>query len=233
MHDHVIPGVTLSSLLCTLLLIIIIKQREFSLSPISYIAPLINRNIFSTKVSTELTEINVIYLYGIVLVSIRRRTTDWTEIGESNPPIRFAFRLFNDWLFLLLVYRLRRRKKRMYQRISTDTDLSVKEKKRKGKKKKNVDQSRDIFALIKRSSSQTDRYRSCKSVVEKGERIYTCSLPLSAKWKHGIARCSITQVSRLLSLLRVTTTNVREFPGVLGNFSRFIRKKKSRLRDRV
>ena len=131
MHDHVIPGVTLSSLLCTLLLIIIIKQREFSLSPISYIAPLINRNIFSTKVSTELTEINVIYLYGIVLVSIRRRTTDWTEIGESNPPIRFAFRL----LFLLLVSSSKEKEKNAcIDEISTD--LSVKEKKRKGKKKK-------------------------------------------------------------------------------------------------
>lgn len=131
MHDHVIPGVTLSSLLCTLLLIIIIKQREFSLSPISYIAPLINRNIFSTKVSTELTEINVIYLYGIVLVSIRSRTTDWTEIGESNPPIRFAFRL----LFLLLVSSSKEKEKNAcIDEISTD--LSVKEKKRKGKKKK-------------------------------------------------------------------------------------------------
>lgn len=58
---------------------------------------------------------------------------------------------------------------------STDMDLSVEERKRK--EKKNVDQSRDIFALIKRSSSQTDRYRSCKSVVEKGERYMPALCP--------------------------------------------------------
>lgn len=100
--------------------------------------------------------------------------TDSTEIGESNLSIRLRF----DYSTIVysLVYRLRRKRKRMLVSTnSTDTDLSVEERKRK--EKKNVDQSRDIFALIKRSSSQTDRYRSCKSVVEKGERYMPALCP--------------------------------------------------------